>query len=124
MGIALGNRHGQQYGPGPGVQDLHFSGIGGSSSSSSTGILKMRSKGEGGGVGGGDEIMGAGWQSDADFANTWRAACLGVGLWGIGTAIGMGMCSWWLIGLQKYKDVVIGPWDPARPIIRQVGGWE
>lgn len=54
----------------------------------------------------------------------WRAACIGVGLWGVGTAVGMGICSWWLIGLQKYKNVVIGPWDPARPIIRQGGGWE
>lgn len=60
-----------------------------------------------------------GWKS----AN-WRAACVGVGLWGLGTAVGMGVCSWWLIGLQKYKNVVIGPWDPARPIIRQGGGWE
>jgi phosphatidylinositol glycan class C protein len=54
----------------------------------------------------------------------WRAACMGVGLWGVGTGIGMGVCSWWLIGLQKYKNVVIGPWDPARPIIRQGGGWD
>lgn len=60
-----------------------------------------------------------GWKS----AN-WRAACVGIGLWGLGTAVGMGVCSWWLIGLQKYKNVVIGPWDAARPIIRQGGGWE
>lgn len=61
-----------------------------------------------------------GWKNSAN----WRAACVGVGLWGVGTAVGMGVCSWWLIGLQKYKNVVIGPWDPARPIIRQGGGWE
>ncbi|KAF9889860.1 hypothetical protein FE257_006950 [Aspergillus nanangensis] len=35
------------------------------------------------------------------------------------TALTMGGCSWWLISLQKYKNVVIGPWDPARPIIRR-----
>lgn len=62
-----------------------------------------------------------GWKSQAN----WKAASVGVGLWGVGTAIGMGVCSWWLIGLQKYKNVVIGPWDPARPVIRQGGGgWE
>jgi phosphatidylinositol glycan class C protein len=31
----------------------------------------------------------------------------------------MGICSWWLIGLQRYKNEIHGPWDPARPIIRQ-----
>lgn len=66
-----------------------------------------------------EEKAMAGWKS----AN-WRAACVGVGLWGLGTAVGMGVCSWWLIGLQKYKNVVIGPWDAARPIIRQGGVWE
>ncbi|KAK2742949.1 hypothetical protein FQN57_005079 [Myotisia sp. PD_48] len=35
------------------------------------------------------------------------------------TALAMGICSWWLIGLQRYKNVVIGPWDPAKPIIRR-----
>ena len=39
-----------------------------------------------------------------------------VGLWSI--VIAMGGCSWWLIGLQRYKNVVIGPWDPARPILK------
>lgn len=46
----------------------------------------------------------------------------GVMAWGLGSGVGMGGCSWWLIGLQKYKNVVIGPWDPARPVIK--GGWE
>ena len=36
---------------------------------------------------------------------------------GLGTAFIMGGCSWWLIGLQRYKNVVTGPWDPARPIL-------
>lgn len=32
-------------------------------------------------------------------------------------ALGTGGCTWWLIGLQKYKNEIRGPWDPARPII-------
>jgi phosphatidylinositol glycan class C protein len=43
----------------------------------------------------------------------------GVILGGIVTFFGMGICSWWLIGLQKYKNEIHGPWDPARPIIRR-----
>lgn len=39
-----------------------------------------------------------------------------VGLFG--TAIVCGACSWWLIGLQRYKNVVIGPWDAARPVLK------
>ncbi|KAF1913524.1 phosphatidylinositol N-acetylglucosaminyltransferas-like protein subunit C [Ampelomyces quisqualis] len=35
------------------------------------------------------------------------------------TLLCMGICSWWLIGLQRYKNEIHGPWDPARPIIRQ-----
>jgi phosphatidylinositol glycan class C protein len=35
------------------------------------------------------------------------------------TFLAMGICSWWLIGLQKYKNEIYGPWDPARPIIRR-----
>ena len=53
----------------------------------------------------------------------WRAGGVGVLAWGVGTAVGMGGCSWWLIGLQKYKNVVIGPWDPARPVLRG-GRWD
>ncbi|OAL57066.1 phosphatidylinositol N-acetylglucosaminyltransferase [Pyrenochaeta sp. DS3sAY3a] len=43
----------------------------------------------------------------------------GVILGGIITFFAMGLCSWWLIGLQKYKNEIHGPWDPARPIIRR-----
>jgi phosphatidylinositol glycan class C protein len=50
------------------------------------------------------------------------AGVVGVVVWGLGTVFTMGACSWWLIGLQKYKNVVIGPWDPARPVIRS--GWD
>ncbi|EEA19452.1 glycosylphosphatidylinositol anchor biosynthesis [Talaromyces marneffei ATCC 18224] len=49
----------------------------------------------------------------------WAAAIVGAILSTILTALAMGSCSWWLISLQKYKNVVIGPWDPARPIIRR-----
>ncbi|KAF2679439.1 phosphatidylinositol N-acetylglucosaminyltransferase [Lentithecium fluviatile CBS 122367] len=42
----------------------------------------------------------------------------GVILGSLFTFIAMGVCSWWLIGLQKYKNEIYGPWDPARPIIR------
>ncbi|KAF2477196.1 phosphatidylinositol N-acetylglucosaminyltransferas-like protein subunit C [Lindgomyces ingoldianus] len=49
-----------------------------------------------------------------------RAACIaGVILGGILTFFAMGICSWWLIGLQKYKNEIHGPWDPARPVIRR-----
>ena len=53
----------------------------------------------------------------------WKRALAGAVIWALGSAVGMGGCSWWLIGLQRYKNVVIGPWDPARPIIRG-SGWE
>ncbi|OAG10633.1 phosphatidylinositol N-acetylglucosaminyltransferase [Paraphaeosphaeria sporulosa] len=43
----------------------------------------------------------------------------GVILGSIVTFLAMGICSWWLIGLQKYKNEIYGPWDPARPIIRR-----
>lgn len=48
----------------------------------------------------------------------WQQALAGAIVWTLGSVIGMGGCSWWLINLQRYKNVVIGPWDPARPVIR------
>lgn len=42
---------------------------------------------------------------------------LGILIGGLGTSLIMGGCSWWLISLQRYKNVVIGPWDPARPVL-------
>ena len=57
------------------------------------------------------------------FRGGWKRAIAGAIIWALGSAVGMGGCSWWLIGLQRYKNVVIGPWDPARPIIRG-SGWE
>lgn len=49
----------------------------------------------------------------------WKAAVAGVFLGVILTCLAMGMTSWWLIGLQRYKNEIRGPWDPARPIIRR-----
>ncbi|ORY05479.1 phosphatidylinositol N-acetylglucosaminyltransferas-like protein subunit C [Clohesyomyces aquaticus] len=43
----------------------------------------------------------------------------GVILGGSATFVAMGGCCWWLIGLQKYKNEIHGPWDPARPVIRR-----
>ncbi|KAH9868220.1 hypothetical protein J1614_007292 [Plenodomus biglobosus] len=48
-----------------------------------------------------------------------NAFIAGVILGGSLTILFMGVCSWWLIGLQKYKNEIRGPWDPARPIIRR-----
>ncbi|KAL6713500.1 glycosylphosphatidylinositol anchor biosynthesis [Lecanora helva] len=48
----------------------------------------------------------------------WKQPFAGATLWSISSILGMGGCSWWLIGLQRYKNVVTGPWDPARPVIR------
>lgn len=48
-----------------------------------------------------------------------RAAITGAILGSFLTGLVMGICSWWLIGLQKYKNEIHGPWDPARPVIRR-----
>lgn len=52
----------------------------------------------------------------------WGYAVLGVVLGGLATSVSMGMTSWWLIGLQRFKNEIHGPWDPARPVIRR--GWD
>lgn len=46
-----------------------------------------------------------------------KRSLLGMLIGGLGTSFVMGGCSWWLISLQRYKNVVIGPWDPARPVL-------
>jgi phosphatidylinositol glycan class C protein len=61
----------------------------------------------------------AGGAVGVTLSGGWAAAIIGSVLGSILTALVMGGCSWWLISLQKYKNVVIGPWDPARPIIRR-----
>ena len=47
---------------------------------------------------------------------------VGVVLGGIMICLSMGLTSWWLIGLQRYKNEIRGPWDPARPVLR--GVWD
>lgn len=72
--------------------------------------------GAGGGVGmilGGDENA---WP--------WRSGLLGMVVGCLIAAVAMGGCSWWLIGLQKYKNEIYGPWDPARPIIISRRHWD
>ncbi|RDW61563.1 hypothetical protein BP5796_11455 [Coleophoma crateriformis] len=49
----------------------------------------------------------------------WKSGLLGVLIGALVSGLAMGGCSWWLIGLQKYKNEIHGPWDPARPIIRR-----
>ena len=46
---------------------------------------------------------------------------VGMVVFGSSTVFIMGACSWWLIGLQRYKNVVIGPWDTAKPVL--AGGY-
>ncbi|KAJ5124161.1 uncharacterized protein N7515_007986 [Penicillium bovifimosum] len=64
-------------------------------------------------------VIIAGGAVGVTLSGGWAAAIIGSVLGSILTAFVMGGCSWWLISLQKYKNVVIGPWDPARPIIRR-----
>lgn len=64
-------------------------------------------------------VLGFVWSTEG----SWQAILLGMLLWSLVAVLGMGGCSWWLIRLQHYKNVVTGPWDPARPVIRD-GGWE
>jgi phosphatidylinositol N-acetylglucosaminyltransferase subunit C len=51
---------------------------------------------------------------------TWHVilrSVIGIIVFGGSTVFVMGACSWWLIGLQRYKNVVIGPWDTAKPVL-------
>jgi phosphatidylinositol glycan class C protein len=72
--------------------------------------------GAGGGVG---LILGHGGDGGGYWDWPWKSGLLGVVIGLLGTGLAMGGCSWWLIGLQKYKNEIHGPWDPARPIIRR-----
>lgn len=49
----------------------------------------------------------------------WRAGLLGGVMGNLVVGAAMGGASWWLIGLQRYKNEIHGPWDPARPVIRR-----
>ncbi|KAG4410986.1 hypothetical protein IFR04_015883 [Cadophora malorum] len=72
--------------------------------------------GAGGGVG---LILGRGGDGEGVWDFPWKSGLMGVFIGVLVTGLAMGGCSWWLIGLQKYKNEIHGPWDPARPIIRR-----
>jgi phosphatidylinositol N-acetylglucosaminyltransferase subunit C len=72
----------------------------------------------GGGVG--VTLAGKGKGGSGVVGSAVVGALVGGGL----VAVVMGGCSWWLISLQKYKNVVIGPWDPARPVLKGRGVWD
>ncbi|KAI2637613.1 GPI2-domain-containing protein [Hypomontagnella submonticulosa] len=73
--------------------------------------------GAGGGVG---LIVGG----EKDGMWPWKSGLLGVLVAAIIAIVAMGGCSWWLIGLQKYKNAINGPWDQARPIIISRRLWD
>lgn len=65
-------------------------------------------------------VMGAGGGVATSISSGgWKPSVIGVVLGCILTGFAMGLCSLWLIGLQRYKNEIHGPWDPARPIIRR-----
>lgn len=69
--------------------------------------------GAGGGVG---ALLG---RDAGDVRWPWRGCLVGIVINFLITGLAMGGCSWWLISLQKYKNEIHGPWDPARPVIRR-----
>jgi phosphatidylinositol N-acetylglucosaminyltransferase subunit C len=81
------------------------------------GLTVLLVLGAGGGVGMilGD-AKGDGWP--------WKSGLVGMAVGVLIIAVAMGGCSWWLIGLQKYKNEIYGPWDPARPIIISRRHWD
>ncbi|KAK4453477.1 phosphatidylinositol N-acetylglucosaminyltransferase-domain-containing protein [Podospora aff. communis PSN243] len=54
----------------------------------------------------------------------WKNGLIGMVVACLVSALALGGCSWWLIGLQKYKNEIYGPWDPARPIIISRRHWD
>ncbi|KAI6778928.1 Phosphatidylinositol N-acetylglucosaminyltransferase GPI2 subunit-like protein [Emericellopsis cladophorae] len=54
----------------------------------------------------------------------WTSGIVGMVISVLLAVVGTGGCSWWLIGLQKYKNEIRGPWDPARPIIMNRQRWD
>jgi phosphatidylinositol N-acetylglucosaminyltransferase subunit C len=52
-------------------------------------------------------------------SETWKSWLTGCVLGILTSAVAMGGASWWLIGLQKWKDDIVGPWDVARPRFRR-----
>lgn len=54
----------------------------------------------------------------------WKGGIVGMLVGVLIATVATGGCSWWLIGLQKYKNEIRGPWDQARPIIMSRPRWE
>ena len=75
-------------------------------------------------------VMGAGLgvgmvlRESKDGSWPWKNGIIGMVVALVLSALGTGGCSWWLIGMQKYKNEIRGPWDPARPIIMNRQRWE
>lgn len=62
-------------------------------------------------------VLASGGLSVTISGGAWGMAIVGVVLGGLVCCLSMGVTSWWLIGLQRYKNEIHGPWDPARPVI-------
>lgn len=69
-------------------------------------------------------VLGAGGGVGTILGSGWKTGLAGMIVGCLVAALAMGGCSWWLIGLQKYKNEIYGPWDPARPIIISRRGWD
>ena len=75
-------------------------------------------------------VMGAGCGmgmvlgDSGDGTWAWKSGIVGMVLAVLVAVLATGGCSWWLIGLQKYKNEIRGPWDPARPIIMSRTRWD
>ncbi len=75
-------------------------------------------------------VLGAGWGVGMVLSENksgrwpWMNGIVGMGVSILLSVLGTGGCTWWLIGLQKYKNEIRGPWDPARPIIMSRQKWE
>ncbi|KAI0476133.1 phosphatidylinositol N-acetylglucosaminyltransferase-domain-containing protein [Xylariaceae sp. FL0804] len=78
----------------------------------------------GAGAGVGLILGGGGDGAVDDGAWPWKSGLLGVLVAVLIAVVAMGGCSWWLIGLQKYKNAINGPWDQARPIIISRRFWD
>lgn len=75
-------------------------------------------------------VLGAGFgmgmiMSDARAVRwPWKGGIVGMVIGVLLACIAVGGSGWWLIGLQKYKNEIRGPWDPARPIIMSRPRWD
>lgn len=73
-------------------------------------------------------VLGAGFGVGMMLGNwkigtPWRSGFVGMIVGVLVSTLATGGCSWWLIGLQKYKNEIRGPWDPARPILMKRQRW-